>query len=166
MKQRHEPGQSLEGTSLLYFRSWMSWGVAEAQSQDWDSKPGPIPPHQGEVGHQVSGPAVEQGLQRVNDNVIEGTVIVSGQWPNSQECRGQSNQMGATQYRLCSGKRIQVLKELLLLRKSQSAQDGLKNRVCPLLPCRFVSLLPPLIHPTLATLSSVLLTQARPAPAL
>lgn len=131
MKQRHEPGQSLEGTSLLYFRSWMSWGVAEAQSQDWDSKPGPIPPHQGEVGHQVSGPAVEQGLQRVNDNVIEGTVIVSGQWPNSQECRGQSNQMGATQYRLCSGKRIQVLvgkgkgedQEMQVELKSQRAQE-------------------------------------------
>lgn len=27
-----EPGQSLEGTSLLYFRTWMSKDVAEGQS--------------------------------------------------------------------------------------------------------------------------------------
>lgn len=131
MKQRHEPGQSLEGTSLLYFRSWMSRGAAEGPHQDWDSKPGPTPPHQGEVGHQESGPAVEQGLQRVNDNVIEGTVIISGQWPNSQEGREQSNQMGATQYRLCSGKGIQVLvgkgkgedQEMQAELKSQRAQE-------------------------------------------
>ena len=131
MKQRCEPGQSLEGSSLLYFRSWMSGGVAEGQSQDWDSKPGPSPPHQGEVGHQESGPAAEQGLQRVNDNVIEGTVIISGQWPNSQECRGQSNQMRATQNRLYSGKGIQVLvgkgkgedQEMQAELKSQRAQE-------------------------------------------
>lgn len=49
---RNKTGQSLEGTSLLYFRTWMSKDVAEGQSQDWDLKPGPIPPRQGEVGHQ------------------------------------------------------------------------------------------------------------------
>lgn len=41
MKQRHEPGRSLEGTSLLYFRSWMSRGVAEGQRQDWTQNQDP-----------------------------------------------------------------------------------------------------------------------------